>query len=143
MAAGAATAIDGNPGGNLAPRRRLLRQAGSVATEPALPDTGGAMRKSRWVLVGLVLAGVILAEAVAAETAPAPQQGQATTQRQRAPGVPMTPNPGEVGKREPTGERAEVLRERRRLARGRSGPPEPNRAVPMPRPVPPIIVPTR
>lgn len=90
------------------------------------------MRKSQWFLIGLVLAGLVVAEAVAAQSPP-----------QRAPGVPMTPNVGDVQKNEPRSERERVLRERERLARDRSSPPEPNREIPMPKPVPSIIAPTR
>lgn len=93
------------------------------------------MRKNPWVLLGVVVAALIVAEAAAAQAAPA--------QRQRAPGVPMTPNAGEVQKLEPRSDRIEARREREQMARDRSGPPEPNREIPMPKPVPSIIVPTR
>lgn len=92
------------------------------------------MRRNRWFLIGLVVIGLVVAEAVAAQSTP-PQQ--------RAPGVPMTPNASELQKREPDAERARVLRERERLARNRSAPPEPNREIPMPKPVPSIIAPSR
>ena len=92
------------------------------------------MRRNRWFLIGLVVIGLVVAEAVAAQSTP-PQQ--------RAPGVPMTPNAGELQKREPDAERARALRERARLARNRSAPPEPNREIPMPKPVPSIIAPSR
>jgi hypothetical protein len=93
------------------------------------------MRKNPWVLLGVIVAALIVAEAAAAQTAPA--------QRQRAPGVPMAPNAGEVQKLEPRSDRVEAKREREQLARDRSGPPEPNREIPMPKPVPSIIAPTR
>jgi hypothetical protein len=91
------------------------------------------MRKNPWVLLGVIVAALIVAEAAAAQTAPA--------QRQRAPGVPMAPNAGEVQQLEPRSDRVEDRREREQLARNRSGPPEPNRQVPMPKPVPSIIAP--
>lgn len=93
------------------------------------------MRKNPWVLLGVVVAALIVAEAAAAQAAPA--------QRQRAPGVPMAPNAGEVQKLEPRSDRIEARREREQMARDRSGPPEPNREIPMPKPVPSIIAPTR
>lgn len=99
------------------------------------------MPNSPWLLICPVLAGMVLADAAAAQ--PALQQGQATTQRQRAPGVPMVPNAGEAQNARPDGERARAMRERDRMARDRSAPPEPNREVPMPKPVPPIMAPTR
>ncbi|WP_439495120.1 hypothetical protein [Bosea sp. (in: a-proteobacteria)] len=95
------------------------------------------MRKTQWLLIALILAGLVAAEAVAAQSPP-PQQRQ-----QRAPGVPMAPNAGEVQKVEPRSDRVEATRERERLARDRSGPPNPSREVPMPKPVPSIIAPTR
>ncbi|CAN7658376.1 hypothetical protein [Bosea sp. LjRoot237] len=91
------------------------------------------MRKTHWFLIGLIFLGLVAAEAVAAQSSPP----------QRAPGVPMAPNAGELQKSEPQSERLRVLRERERLARDRSGPPEPNRDIPMPKPVPSIIAPTR
>lgn len=93
------------------------------------------MRKNPWVLLGVVVAALIVAEAAAAQST--------QTQRQRAPGVPMAPNAGEVQKLEPRSDRVEAKREREQLARDRSGPPEPNREIPMPKPVPSIIAPTR
>lgn len=93
------------------------------------------MRKNPWVLLGLVAAGLIVADAAAAQSSP-PQ-----LQRQRAPGVPIAPNAGEVQMLEPRSDRVEARRERERLARDRSGPPEPNREIPMPKPVPSIIAP--
>lgn len=93
------------------------------------------MRKNPWILLGLIAAGLIVADAAAAQSSP-PQP-----QRQRAPGVPMTPNAGEVQKLEPRSDRAQATREHERLARDRSGPPEPNRPIPMPKPVPSIIAP--
>lgn len=95
------------------------------------------MRKHPWVLLGLVAAGLIVADAAAA------QSSQPQAQRQRAPGVPMSPNAGEVQKLEPQSDRVEAKREREQLARDRSRPPEPNREIPMPKPVPSIIAPTR
>jgi hypothetical protein len=95
------------------------------------------MRKNSWVLLGLLAVGLLAAEAAAAQSVP-PQ-----TQRQRAPGVPMAPNAGEVQKLEPRSDGAETRREREQLARNRAGPPEPNREIPMPKPVPSIIAPTR
>lgn len=95
------------------------------------------MRKNSWVLLGLIAVGLLAAEAAAAQSS-VPQ-----TQRQRAPGVPMSPNAGEVQKLEPRSDRIEAKREREQLARDRSGPPEPNREIPMPKPVPSIIAPTR
>lgn len=96
------------------------------------------MRMNRWILIGLIFAGLVAAEAVAAQSPPTPPQRQ-----QRAPGVPMTPNANEIQKSEPDTERARILRERERLARDRSAPPEPGRAIPMPKPVPSIIAPSR
>lgn len=96
------------------------------------------MRKNPWVFLGLIAAGLIVAEAAAAQSSPPPQP-----QRQRAPGVPIAPNASEVQKLEPRSDRVEARRERERLARDRSGPPEPNREIPMPKPVPSIIAPTR
>jgi hypothetical protein len=96
------------------------------------------MRRTQWLLIGLIFAGLIAAEAVAAQSPPPQQQRQ-----QRAPGVPMAPNAGEVQKVEPRSERLEAMRERERLARDRSGPPAPSRDVPMPKPVPSIIAPSR
>lgn len=95
------------------------------------------MRKNPWVLLGLLAVGLLAAEAAAAQSS-SPQ-----TQRQRAPGVPLAPNAGEVQKLEPRSDRVEARREREQLARDRSGPPEPNREIPMPKPVPSIIAPTR
>lgn len=96
------------------------------------------MRKNPWVLLGLIVAALIVAEAAAAQSSQPQMQRQ-----QRAPGVPMAPNAGEVQKLEPRSDRTEATRERERLARDRSGPPEPNREIPMPKPVPSIIAPTR
>ncbi|CAD5287310.1 conserved exported hypothetical protein [Bosea sp. 62] len=96
------------------------------------------MRKNSWVLLGLIAIGLLAAEAAAAQS-DSPQ----TPRQQRAPGVPMTPNAGEVQKLEPRSDRVEARREREQLARDRSGPPEPNRKIPMPKPVPSIIAPTR
>lgn len=95
------------------------------------------MRKNPWVLLRVIVAALIVAEAAAAQSA------QPQTQRQRAPGVPMTPNTGEVQKLEPRSDSVEARREREQLARNRSTPPEPNREIPMPKPVPSIIAPTR
>ncbi|SEL53546.1 hypothetical protein SAMN04515666_104195 [Bosea lupini] len=95
------------------------------------------MRKNSWILLGLLAMGLLAAEAAAAQSVPS------ETQRQRAPGVPMSPNAGEVQKLEPRSDRVEARRERQQLARDRSGPPEPNREIPMPKPVPSIIAPTR
>ena len=95
------------------------------------------MRKNSWILLGLLAMGLLAAEAAAAQSV-SPEM-----QRQRAPGVPMAPNAGEVQKLEPRSERIEARRERQQLARDRSGPPEPNRDLPMPKPVPSIIAPTR
>jgi hypothetical protein len=100
-----------------------------------LPDWSSAMRKNPWVLLGLIVAALVVAEAAAAQSSP-PQ-----TSPQRAPGVPMAPNASEVQKLEPRSDRIEAKRERERLVRDRSGPPEPNRPVPMPKPVPSIIAP--
>lgn len=96
------------------------------------------MRKNSWVLLGLLAVGLLMAEAAAAQSS-LPQ----TQRQQRAPGVPMSPNAGEVQKLEPRSDRVEAKREREQLARDRSGPPEPNREIPMPKPVPSIIAPTR
>lgn len=96
------------------------------------------MRKNSWVLLGLIAVGLLAAEAAAAQSV-SPQ----TPRQQRAPGVPMTPNAGEVQKLEPRSDRIEATREREQLARDRSAPPQPNRVIPMPRPVPSIIAPTR
>lgn len=95
------------------------------------------MRKNSWILLGLLAMGLLAAEAAAAQSV-SPEM-----QRQRAPGVPMSPNAGEVQKLEPRSDRVEARRERQQLARDRSGPPEPNREIPMPKPVPSIIAPTR
>lgn len=95
------------------------------------------MRKNSWILLGSLAMGLLAAEAAAAQSV-SPEM-----QRQRAPGVPMAPNAGEVQKLEPRSERIEARRERQQLARDRSGPPEPNRDLPMPKPVPSIIAPTR
>lgn len=96
------------------------------------------MRKNSWVLLGLLAIGLLAAEAAAAQSS-LPQ----TQRQQRAPGVPMAPNAGEVQKLEPRSDRVEAKREREQLARDRSGPPEPNREIPMPKPVPSIMAPTR
>lgn len=97
------------------------------------------MRRSSWFLMSLVLIGLIAAEAAAGQGQSGPEMP--TVERERAPGVPMAPNAGEVQKREPAAERAEVQRERARLARDRPGPVQPNRDLPMPRGVPSIIRP--
>jgi hypothetical protein len=102
-----------------------------------LPDWSSAMRKHPWVLLGLIAAGLIVADAAAAQSSPSQPQ------RQRAPGVPIVPNASEVQKLEPRSDRVDATRERERLARDRSGPPEPNRDIPMPKPVPSIIAPAR
>ncbi len=99
------------------------------------------MRKFPWFLIGLIFAGLIAAEAVAAQGVSNSPQSPPTTQRQRAPGVPMAPNASEAQKATPQGERSDAASERDRLARNRSAPPEPNREVPMPKPVPSIIAP--
>lgn len=95
------------------------------------------MRKNSWILLGSLAMGLLAAEAAAAQSV-SPEM-----QRQRGPGVPMAPNAGEVQKLEPRSDRIEARRERQQLARDRSGPPEPNREIPMPKPVPSIIAPTR
>ena len=95
------------------------------------------MRKNSWILLGSLAMGLLAAEAAAAQSV-SPEM-----QRQRAPGVPMAPNAGEVQKLEPRSDRIEARRERQQLARDRSSPPEPNREIPMPKPVPSIIAPTR
>ncbi len=95
------------------------------------------MRKNSWILLGSLAMGLLAAEAAAAQSV-SPEM-----QRQRAPGVPMSPNAGEVQKLEPRSDRIEARRERQQLARDRSSPPEPNREIPMPKPVPSIIAPTR
>lgn len=97
------------------------------------------MRKFPWFLIGLIFAGLIAAEAVAAQGVSS--SPQPTAQRQRAPGVPMAPNASEAQKATPQGERTDAAGERDRLARNRSAPPDPNREVPMPKPVPSIIAP--
>ncbi|WP_332696023.1 hypothetical protein [Bosea sp. (in: a-proteobacteria)] len=97
------------------------------------------MRRYRWFLMSLVLIGLVAAEAAAAQEQPGTTS--TTTQRQRAPGVPLAPNANEAQKTMPQGERAGNATERDRLARNRGGPPEPNREVPMPKPVPSIIAP--
>jgi hypothetical protein len=96
------------------------------------------MRKNPWVLLGVIVAALIVAEAAAAQSSQPQMQRQ-----QRAPGVPMAPSAGEVQKLEPRSDRVEDWREREQLARNRSAPPEPNREIPMPKPVPSIIAPTR
>jgi hypothetical protein len=96
------------------------------------------MRTNRWFLICLILAGLVAAETLAAQSPPAQPQRQ-----QRAPGVPMAPNAGDIQKTEPQSERMRMLRERERLARDRSTPPEPSREIPMPKPVPSIIAPSR
>lgn len=98
------------------------------------------MRKFPWFLIGLIFAGLIAAEAVAAQGVSNSPQSP-TTQRRRAPGVPMAPNASEAQKATPQGERIDAARERDRLARNRPTPPDPNRQVPMPKPVPSIIAP--
>jgi hypothetical protein len=55
----------------------------------------------------------------------------------------MAPSMGEIQKLEPRSDRVEAKREREQLARDRSGPPEPNREIPMPKPVPSIMAPAR
>jgi len=99
------------------------------------------MRRYRWFLIGLSLIGLVIAEAAAAQQQPAGSPPQAQTQHQRAPGVPLSPNAGETQKPAAQGERTRTMQERDRLARNRSGPPEPLRQVPMPKPVPSIIAP--
>ena len=95
------------------------------------------MRKNSWILLGSLAMGLVAAEAAAAQSV-SPEMP-----RQRAPGVPMAPNAGEVQKLEPRSDRIEARRERQQLARDRSSPTEPNREIPMPKPVPSIIAPTR
>lgn len=97
------------------------------------------MRRSFWFLMSLVLIGLIAAEAAAGQEQSGPEM--TTIERERAPGVPMAPDVGDVQRREPSAERAEVQRERERLARDRRGPPAPNRDLPMPKGVPSIIAP--
>lgn len=97
------------------------------------------MRRYRWFLMSLVLVGLVAAEAAAAQGQPG--SGATTTQRQRAPGVPLAPNANEAQKAAPQGERAGSAAERDRLVRNRGALPEPNREVPMLKPVPSIIAP--
>lgn len=97
------------------------------------------MRRSFWFLMSLVLIGLIAAEAAAGQEQSSPDM--TTIQRERAPGVPMAPNVGDVQRDEPAAEHAEVRRERERVARDRRGPAQPNRELPMPRGVPSIIAP--
>lgn len=94
------------------------------------------MRKNPWVLVGLITVSLAAVNVAAAQSSP-PQ----THSQQRAPGVPMSPNASEGQKAQPDSARTKALQERERLARDRSGPPEPGREIPMPKPVPSIIAP--
>jgi hypothetical protein len=96
------------------------------------------MRMQRWFLIGLIFAGLVAAETLAAQSPPAQPQRQ-----QRAHGVPMAPNASEAQKVQPDSERSRALQERERLARDRSTPLEPKREIPMPKPVPSIIAPSR
>jgi hypothetical protein len=94
------------------------------------------MRAYRWIFLGLILAGLVAAEAAAA------QQTPPGGTRQRAPGVPLAPKPGEVqgditreDQRQGVDRAAPQLdaREERKAERGAE------RDVPMPKPVPSII----
>jgi len=95
------------------------------------------MRRNHWAALGLVAAALTVADMAAAQTMP--QQSP----RQRAPGVPMAPNAAEASKVQPDGDRPRAQLDRERFARDRTGPAEPNRDVPMPKPVPSIMAPTR
>jgi len=95
------------------------------------------MRPCRSIGFSLVLAGLLSAPAAMAlpaarlaQTEPVPGQP-----RQRAPGVPLAPNPTEAGVPRADGS----LRGGRAEQAQRNATPEPGRAPPMPRGVPSII----
>lgn len=90
------------------------------------------MRKLVLVLAGVLAAGMPIAASVQAQTSPAPA-------RQRAPGVPPAPRPGEVTRPPapntlaPSGEKRGAGEDRAQV--------RPERDPPMPKPVPSIIAP--
>jgi hypothetical protein len=100
------------------------------------------MRPRRSIGFSLVLAGLLAAPAAMAlpaarlaQTEPVPGQP-----RQRAPGVPLAPNPAEAGRAGAETPRADgSLRGGRAEQAQRNATPEPGRDPPMPRGVPSII----
>lgn len=91
----------------------------------------------------LALAGLLGASLLA----PLPAQAQdpappaTVTTRQRAPGVPLAPRSGATARGAP--DSPDRLRESRPGPNGERPPPQPDRDLPMPKPVPSIIAPTR
>jgi hypothetical protein len=97
------------------------------------------MTRQHIVTTGFILAGLLLIPTIAASQQADPQAGFV---RQRAPGVPMAPRPGELAPDIVARERAAdpnlYLTPQQQHARNA---PRPNRDPPMPRPVPSIIAP--
>ena len=90
------------------------------------------MRKLVPVLAGLLVASLPGALPVLAQTAPPPA-------KQRAPGVPLAPRPGEAA-RQPAPDNL-APRDEKRGTGGERAQVRPERDPPMPRPVPSIIAP--
>jgi hypothetical protein len=100
------------------------------------------MRPRRSIGLALVLSGLLAAPAaIALPSARLAQTESVPGQpRQRAPGVPLAPNPAEAGRAGGETPRADgSLRGGRAEQAQRNATPEPNRDPPMPRGVPSII----
>lgn len=100
------------------------------------------MRLHRSFAIAGILAGLMAAPAVLAMPSARLAQTESLPgqPRQRAPGVPMAPNPAEADRAERAMPRADgSLRGGRSEQAQRSATPEPSRDPPMPRGVPSII----
>uniref|UniRef100_A0A9E7ZUY5 Uncharacterized protein n=1 Tax=Bosea sp. NBC_00436 TaxID=2969620 RepID=A0A9E7ZUY5_9HYPH len=93
------------------------------------------MKKLSRTLTYLLLAGSLLAPAVQAQPAPPP----APAVRERAPGVPIAPQPGAVSRLRT--EEKGLFRREGRMARDAQAAQGADRELPMPRGVPSIIAP--
>ena len=104
----------------------LFLAASAVVTDGALKAAGVAPASPK------VKA---LEDAIDPFAAPAP------TTKQRAPGVPLAPRSGDIAREKPD-ERGKIQGSQRGPS-GERAPPQPDRDLPMPKPVPSIIAPSR
>ncbi len=96
-----------------------------------------AMMKFTLALAGLFVASALLTSAVQAQNSTPP----APTTKQRAPGGPLAPRSGDIAREKPD-ERGKIQGSQRGPS-GERAPPQPDRDLPMPKPVPSIIAPSR
>lgn len=97
-----------------------------------------AMIKFTLALTGLIAAMMFVAPAAQAQNPPPPPS---STTKQRIPGAPPVPRPDEASRAKPD-DRGKVQGDRRGQ-NGERPPLQPDRELPMPKPVPSIIAPSR